>query len=217
VASNGPIGPMAPNAANSPNSPNIPNAPNAAHAASTPAAPIAPTASAPSAAPTAAAPAAASSTKPVASAADPLLVTGSGPQTVNFRPTPVPTTPIQSARQANSIAIAFRPGDPAFVGVRVPTSGYLYCYMIDDQKRISQLYSASEQPLVHSAAGEVSVFAATRPAGQRAVACFSSARILGQHPVDVAGVRGGVEALRMKFAGLSGNNFEMGVFNVKYQ
>ena len=202
-----------------------PSAGLASNAPSPAPAPVPPKAAAPAAAPapapvaTQVTPAAA---QPVASAAAAAPSPVPAAQQVNFRPAPIPaapipTAPVLGARQANNIAIAYRPGDPAFVGVRTSSNGYLYCYMVDDHQRVSQLFSAADQPLVRVSAGEVSVFAASRAAGRRAVACFSSARILGQYPLDVTGIQGGVDALRMKFASVSGNSFEMGVFHVKYQ
>jgi hypothetical protein len=138
---------------------------------------------------------------------------------VNFPPASIPTRKSASPQvsAAGSIAIALRPGNPAFVGVRGRAGGYLYCYAVDDQDRISQLLAASDEPLVHAAAGEVSVFAARHAAGLRSVACFSSARLLGRNPLDHDGIQGGVEGLRTRFASASGNKFEMGVFRARYQ
>jgi hypothetical protein len=140
-------------------------------------------------------------------------------KTVTFRPAAIPipksARPLEGA--AGSIAIAVRHGDPAFVAVRARAGGYLYCYAVDDQDRIRQLLAASRKPLVHVAAGEVSVFAASHPDGQRAVACFASNRLLGRHPLDPDGIQGGVDWLRSRFARATGNKFEMGVFPVRYQ
>jgi hypothetical protein len=142
---------------------------------------------------------------------------------VNFRPVAVAVT-VATRKHASpragsvgSIAIALRPGRTGFVGVRGRAGGYLYCYSVDDKEHVSQLSAASDQPLVHVAAGEVSVFEARHPASMRSVACFSSARLLGRHPLDVDGIQDGVEGLRTRFASVSGYKFEMGTFQAKYQ
>ena len=137
------------------------------------------------------------------------------PVNISLAAIPAPKSASPQEGPDGSIAIALHPGDQAFVGVRTRASGWLYCYAVDNQDRVSQLLAVPDRPLVHVAAGEVLVFAASQTAGQRAVSCFSSARLLGRHPLPVDGIHGGVEALRTRFASATGNNFEMGVFHVK--
>ena len=54
---------------------------------------------------------------------------------------PIATIPIEGSRPANNAA--YRAGEPFFVGVISPRDGYLYCYVLDNQKQVSQFYPAS--------------------------------------------------------------------------
>jgi len=77
---------------------------------------------------------------PIASAAP---AQAAGLKQVAYRPTqaPVATIPIEGSRPANNTA--YRAGEPFFVGVISPRDGYLYCYLVDDQKHIRRPPSRS--------------------------------------------------------------------------
>jgi hypothetical protein len=136
-------------------------------------------------------------------------------------PAPVATIPIEGSRPANNAA--YRAGEPFFVGVISPRDGYLYCYLVDDQKRVSQFYPAPAQPLARVSGGTLTVvnsgspLLASRLGSREEVACFSSPKDLGRQPLDLWGITGGLEALKSRFASAVSGAFAMGVFDVKVQ
>jgi hypothetical protein len=142
---------------------------------------------------------------------------------VAFQPAPAAaaTIPIKGSRPANNTA--YRPGEPFFVGLISPHDGYLYCYLVDDQQRISQFFPTPAQPLARVPGGALKVFPAkserplvtSRAGRQEEVACFSSPKDLGQQPLDVGDITGGLEPLKSRFAMAANGTFGMGVFNVK--
>jgi hypothetical protein len=147
-----------------------------------------------------------------------------GAQPAVYRPSaPVTTIRIEGTRPANKSA--YKPGEAFYVGVMPSHSGYLYCYLVEDQQKVSLIHSNSTQTGVHVSAGALSVFpsdaaaplVAGRSGHRQDVACFSSAKDLGKAPLDVAGLHGGIDALRARFATATGGNYEHGVFNVKTQ
>jgi hypothetical protein len=159
----------------------------------------------------------------VAAAAATQPVPATGVQRVAFQPAPaaVATIPIKGSRPANNTA--YRPGEPFFVGLISPHDGYLYCYLVDDQQRISQFFPTPTQPLARVPGGALKVFPATsdrplitsRAGRQEEVACFSSPKDLGQQPLEVGDITGGLEPLKSRFAMAASGTFGMGVFNVK--
>jgi hypothetical protein len=134
---------------------------------------------------------------------------------------PVATIPIEGSRPANNAA--YRAGEPFFVGVISPRDGYLYCYLVDDQKRVSQFYPAPAQPLARVSGGTLTVvnsgspLLASRLGSREEVACFSSPKDLGRQPLDLWGITGGLEGLKSRFATAVSGAFAMGVFDVKVQ
>lgn len=157
---------------------------------------------------------------PIASAAP---AQAAGLKQVAYRPTqaPVATIPIEGSRPANNTA--YRAGEPFFVGVISPRDGYLYCYLVDDQKHISQFYPAPTQPLARASGGALTVLnpesplLASRPGRREEVACFSSPKDLGRQPLDVSAIGGGLDGLKSRFAVAVSGAFAMGVFDVKVQ
>jgi hypothetical protein len=138
------------------------------------------------------------------------------------RPAPaVARIPIEGSRPANNAA--YRAGEPFFVGVISPRDGYLYCYLVDDQQRVSQFYPAPAQPLARVSGGTLTVVNSESPLlagrlGRREeVACFSSPKDLGRQPLDVWGIAGGLDALKSRFATAVSGTYAMGVFDVKVQ
>jgi hypothetical protein len=155
-----------------------------------------------------------------ASASQPLPAARLAP--VAYHPAPsVATIPIEGSRPANNTA--YRAGEPFFVGVISPRDGYLYCYLVDDQQRISQFYPAPAQPLARASGGALTVLnpesplLASRPGRKEEVACFSSPKDLGRQPLDIAAIRGGLDGLKSRFAVAVSGAFAMGVFDVKVQ
>jgi hypothetical protein len=133
----------------------------------------------------------------------------------------VASIPMQGSRPANNAA--YRAGEPFFVGVISPRDGYLYCYLVDDQQRISQFFPAPAQPFARVSSGALTVVNSGSPFVARAsgrreeVACFSSPRDLGRQPLEVATINGGLDALKAKFAIAVSGAYAMGVFNVTVQ
>jgi hypothetical protein len=129
----------------------------------------------------------------------------------------VPTIHMRASRPANNAG--YRAGEPFFVGLVSPSDGYLYCYLIDDEQRVSQFYPAPTQPLVRVYGGTLKVVnsGSTLRARQEAVACFTSPKDLGRQPLDVASVTGGLEGLKTRFASAVSDTFAMGVLDVKTQ
>lgn len=128
-----------------------------------------------------------------------------------------PTIHMRGSRPANNGA--YRAGEPFFVGLVSPSDGYLYCYLIDDEQRVSQFYPAPTQPLARVYGGTLKVVSSgsTLRARPEAVACFTSPKDLGRQPLDVASITGGLEGLKMRFASAVNDTFAMGVLDVKTQ
>ena len=130
----------------------------------------------------------------------------------------VASIPIQGSRPANNAA--YRAGEPFFVGVISPRDGYLYCYLVDDQHRVSQFFPAPAEPFARVSSGALTVVNSGSPLVARAsgrreeVACFSSPRDLGRQPLDTGTISGGLDALKAKFAIAVSGAYAMGVFNV---
>jgi len=129
----------------------------------------------------------------------------------------VPTIHMRGSRPANNGA--YRAGEPFFVGLVSPSDGYLYCYLIDDEQRVSQFYPAPTQPLARVYGGTLKVVnsGSTLRARPEAVACFTSPKDLGRQPLDVASITGGLEGLKARFASAVSDTFAMGVLDVKTQ
>ncbi len=129
----------------------------------------------------------------------------------------VPTIHMRGSRPANNGA--YRAGEPFFVGLVSPSDGYLYCYLIDDEQRVSQFYPAPTQPLARVYGGTLKVVnsGSTLRARPEAVACFTSPKDLGRQPLDVASITGGLEGLKTRFASAVSDTFAMGVLDVKTQ
>jgi hypothetical protein len=166
------------------------------------------------------APPASAATRPVASAA-PAHPAAAGIVPAVYRPAaPVATIPIEGSRPANNST--YRAGEPFFVGVISPRDGYLYCYMIDDQQRISQFYPAPAQSPSRLSGGTLTVLnsnsplLASRPEHKEKVACFSSPKDLGRQPLEPASVQG-LDALKTRFAIAVSGAYAMGVFDVNVQ
>jgi len=159
-------------------------------------------------------------TRPVVAARATESAPAAAMKPVAYRPAPpVATIPIEGSRPANSTA--YRAGEPFFVGVISPHDGYLYCYLVDDQQRVSQFYPAPAQPLARVSSGTLTVLNSGSPLlagrlGRREeVACFSSPKDLGRQPLDVWGITGGLDALKSRFATAVSGAYAMGVFDVK--
>jgi hypothetical protein len=133
---------------------------------------------------------------------------------------PVATVAIEGSRPANNAA--YRAGEPFFVGVISPRDGYLYCYLVDDQRRVSQFYPSQAQSPARLPSGTLTVvnsgspLLASRPEHKEKVACFSSPKDLGQQPLEPGSVVG-LEALKTQFAIAVSGAYAMGVFDVKVQ
>jgi len=129
----------------------------------------------------------------------------------------VPTIHMRGSRPASNGA--YRAGEPFFVGLVSPSDGYLYCYLIDDEQRVSQFYPAPTQPLARVYGGTLKVVSSgsTLRARPEAVACFTSPKDLGRQPLDVGSITGGLEGLKTRFASAVNDTFAMGVLDVKIQ
>ena len=187
-------------------------APAAAQTSTAPVQPVAP-------APVAAAQSAVA--RPVAVASAPQSQPVAGLQKAAYRPAvPVATIPIEGSRPANDRA--YRAGEPFYVGVISPRDGYLYCYLVDDQQRISQFYPAPAQSSTRLSGGTLTVvnsespLLASRPERKEKVACFSSPKDLGRQPLDAASIVG-LDSLKTRFAVAVSGAYAMGVFDVKVQ
>jgi hypothetical protein len=155
------------------------------------------------------------------SAAPPPAPTVATAQRVVSRPAPhVTNIPIEGSRPANNGA--YRAGEPFFVGVISPHDGFLYCYLVDDEQRVSQFYPAPAQQPARVSGGTLTVVNSTSPLVARhpgrgeEVACFSSPKDLGRAPLEPANVVG-LDALKTRFAIAVSGAYAMGVFDVKVQ
>jgi Domain of unknown function (DUF4384) len=175
----------------------------------------------------ASAPAASASSAVPAPAAQPAVASASQPpapahmqRAAYHGSQPVATVAIEGSRPANNAA--YRAGEPFFVGVISPRDGYLYCYLVDDQRRVSQFYPSQAQSPARLPSGTLTVvnsgspLLASRPEHKEKVACFSSPKDLGQQPLEPGSVVG-LEALKTQFAIAVSGAYAMGVFDVKVQ
>jgi hypothetical protein len=142
-------------------------------------------------------------------------------QRVVSRPAPhVTNIPIEGSRPANHSA--YRAGEPFFVGVISPHDGFLYCYLVDDEQRVSQFYPAPAQQPSRVSGGTLTVvnssspLVARHPGRGEEVACFSSPKDLGRAPLEPTNVVG-LDALKTRFAIAVSGAYAMGVFDVKVQ
>jgi peptidoglycan hydrolase-like protein with peptidoglycan-binding domain len=136
------------------------------------------------------------------------------------RPPRPPEVSVASSRGAGYL---YERGEPVEVEVRLAGDGYLYCYIVDDQRRVSQLFPNDRQP---SAAlrgasaitlpGEFGfrLFASRRGATE-SIACFSTTRDLGKLPLGQAVIFGDLQTLWGRFASRVGSDQRVGVFDVK--
>jgi hypothetical protein len=135
-----------------------------------------------------------------------------------YHPAPMP---IEGSRPANNAA--YRAGEPFFVGVITPRDGYLYCYLVDEQKRITQFYPTPTQSGARLSSGTLTVvnsdspLLAGRPERKEKVACFASAKDLGRQPLDTEVIGGGLDGLKTRFAIAVSGAYAMGVLDVKVQ
>jgi peptidoglycan hydrolase-like protein with peptidoglycan-binding domain len=116
-----------------------------------------------------------------------------------------------------------RRGEPVEVEVRVAGDGYLYCYIVDDERRVSQLFPNDRQASAAVRAHSVIVlpgdfgfrlFASRRGAAET-IACFSTTTDLGKLALGEAVIGGNLQTLRSSLSGRAGADLRMGVIDVK--
>jgi hypothetical protein len=160
------------------------------------------------------------------------------PQTQTPTPTPSspPGNPPPAMPSPPKVPAAFRVqdrrgavaryavGERYEVEVTVPKDGFLYCYLVDGQRRVHPFFPNPGQRSAFVAAGNPMVFPgafgfqllAGGPASQETVACFSTAKDLGYGPLPEGSVAAGSAALRAQFSRITrGDATEFGEFVVR--
>ncbi len=115
-----------------------------------------------------------------------------------------------------------RRGEPVEVEVAVSSAGFLYCFLLDDQRRLTQFYPNPSRPTAAVPAGARIRFPggfgfqilASKAGVTETIACLRTERDLGpQALAPGAGIQE-VNALRQQLAQRSGSNPDMGVLDV---
>jgi hypothetical protein len=197
----------------------------AIEAAEGPIVPAAPVVAQAAAAPAAAAPAAAP--PPAAGGAAAAVAAGAG---ANLPAAAAPSA--QQAQRASAVAVqgtkgptyVYKRGESFDVEVAVANRGFLYCYLIDDNKDVVQFFPNPAQASAAVAAGQRMLFPGRFPfqlmasakGATETIACFASPQDLGPNVALAKSVRD-IAALRQAISQRAGAPVEVGVFDVKTQ
>ncbi|MFN0185134.1 MAG: DUF4384 domain-containing protein [Aquabacterium sp.] len=168
---------------------------------------------APAAAPPAAAPVAAATPEP-----PPKAATAAAPAGPAGQP-PAAALRIDGSRGPQH---RYRPGEPVEVQVQVAQRGFLYCFLIDDSRTVTQFFPNPAQPSAAVAAGQVMPFpgrfpfqlVASRKGLVETIACHVSGRDLGP-AVPLAPAVRDAAGLRAALNQRAGSPVETGVFDVQ--
>ncbi len=128
---------------------------------------------------------------------------------------------IQSAKGAQAM---FKRGEAVEVEVTVANRGFLYCYLIDENRAVTQFFPNPAQPSAAMAAGTRIQFPGKFPfqllasskGATETIACYASAQDLGPNVQPPASVRDAA-GLRNALSQRAGQQVEAGVFDVRVQ
>jgi peptidoglycan hydrolase-like protein with peptidoglycan-binding domain len=141
---------------------------------------------------------------------------------------PATIAPAQAVRAALSVQgtkgpqYVYKRGEALDVEVAVNGNGFLYCFLIDENKAVSQFFPNPVQPAAAVSAGSRMLFpgrfpfqfqASTKGATET-VACFNSSKDLGPNVALPPAVRD-LNGLQQAMAQRAGASTELGAFDVK--
>jgi hypothetical protein len=133
-----------------------------------------------------------------------------------------PMVLVQSNRGGTYVS---RRGEPFQVEVLIDRDGFLYCYLLDENRKVNQFFPnpAQVNPAVRGGSkmnfpGNLPFrFVANTKGMTESVACFGSAIALGQQPLASVGSARDVDDLAMQFRRLAGPRVGVGRYDVKVQ
>lgn len=162
----------------------------------------------------------------VAAKDKPTQVAAAAPTAAAAPAAPAPTAAraalsIQAVKGAQAV---FKRGEAVEVEVVVANKGFLYCYLIDDNKVVTQFFPNPAQPSGAMPAGGRILFPGKFPfqllasskGATETIACYTSAQDLGTALQPGPSVRDAV-ALRNAISQRAGQAVEAGVFDVRVQ
>ena len=178
-----------------------------------------PVAAAPPAAPAAAAPAPAAA--PAAPAPQQVAIAQPGTKTSTAGPSAAVRAAL-SVQGTKGPQYAYKRGESLDVEVAVNSDGFLYCFLIDEAKTVSQFFPNPVQPAASVQAGTRMLFPGKFPfqfmasttGATETVACFKSGKDLGAN-VALPGSVKDLAGLQQVMAQRGGAGTESGVFDVK--
>lgn len=118
----------------------------------------------------------------------------------------------------------YRPGQAFKIDVAVDSDAYLYCYLVDEQRRVNQFYPNPVQtnPAVQAGTrlqfpGDLPFTFVASPRGTESIACFAALQPLGGEPLQAVPTVGSTDELTAAFRQVAGPAFGVGVYDVKVQ
>lgn len=162
---------------------------------------------------------------PAATAPAPTQVAAAQPATKAQSPAATAAAPARSAiavQGTKGPQYTYKRGESLDVEVAVNGNGFLYCFLIDDNRTVSQFFPNPVQPAAAVTAGSRLLFPGRFPFQLLAstkgvtetVACFNSNKDLGASVTLPASVRD-LNGLQQAMAQRSGGGAEVGAFDVK--
>jgi hypothetical protein len=118
-----------------------------------------------------------------------------------------------------------RRGQPFEIDVAVDRDTNLYCFLLDENRRVNQFFPNPAQPNAAVKGGTRMQFpgnlpfrfvASTRGA-QESIACFAAPSALGTEPLKGVTVAGSTDELKAVFRQVGGPRIGVGVYDVKIQ
>ncbi|MFN9773391.1 MAG: DUF4384 domain-containing protein [Burkholderiales bacterium] len=133
-----------------------------------------------------------------------------------------PMVLVQSTRGGTYV---YKRGEPFQVDVLVDRDGFLYCYLLDENRKVNQFFPnpAQSNPAVRAGAkmsfpGSLPFrFVANSKGMTETVTCFGSAVALGPQPLAAVGTARDPDDLAAQFRRLAGPRVGMGRYDVKVQ
>lgn len=185
---------------------------------------------------------------PVASAAvqpaDVAPATDTGVQVASVQPQPLTTAPANTTNTAMATAapsanptpfvyianthgknVAHSRGQPYQVDVAIDKDAYLYCYLLDENRRVNQFFPNPAQPNAAVSAGTRIKFPGDFPfrlvasprGSKESIACFAALKPLGGEPLKALPAVENTDQLSASFRRIAGPNVGVGVYDVQIQ
>lgn len=160
--------------------------------------------------------------KPAPQAAEQPAAPQAAPTQQGGPPGAAPAVVVQSNRGA---AHVYKRGELFQVEVAIDRDGFLYCYLLDENRKVNQFFPnpAQVNPAVRGGSrmsfpGSLPFRFVVSPKGlSESVACFGSVVALGQQPLASVSSARDVDDLAAAFRRLAGPRFGIGRYDVKVQ